>query len=220
MDRLKEMLSKCLCGMKRKAHGAQKPRLQRYVEVASTAQRSDSPAQTFNQHFQKKEWRETRIPQEIRLRARNRAWEKIHRPAFRNRNTMLAFASCAVALAVIFVVFRSGPDVPVGSDQWSVVSTQDDVPDVEPHVSHTPVEATLAVAPGTNNAPASPAKQEEPAFDSDATDLPGITEFAFNETVSVEEKIEAKDEPEQRVVLNFILPESGARLIWIVSSNL
>ena len=38
--------------MKRKAHGAQESRhIQRYVEVTSTAQRSDSPAQAINQRF-------------------------------------------------------------------------------------------------------------------------------------------------------------------------
>jgi len=38
--------------MKRKAHGAQKPRhINRIVEVASTVQRSDSPAQAINQRF-------------------------------------------------------------------------------------------------------------------------------------------------------------------------
>jgi predicted nucleic acid-binding protein len=38
--------------MKRKAHGAQEPRhIQRYVEVTSAAQRSDSPAQTISQRF-------------------------------------------------------------------------------------------------------------------------------------------------------------------------
>ena len=47
-----EMLINCLRGMKRKAHGTQKPRhIKKYVEVASTAQRSDSPAQTINQRF-------------------------------------------------------------------------------------------------------------------------------------------------------------------------
>ena len=46
------MLINCLCGMRRKAHGAQEPRhIQRYVEVASTAQRGDSPAQAINQRF-------------------------------------------------------------------------------------------------------------------------------------------------------------------------
>ena len=50
----KEMLIYCLRGMKRKAHGAQEPRhIQKYVEVTSAAQRSDSPAQAINQRFHK-----------------------------------------------------------------------------------------------------------------------------------------------------------------------
>jgi len=49
---VKEPLINCLRGMKRKAHGAEKPRhIKRIVEVASTAQRSDSPAQAINQRF-------------------------------------------------------------------------------------------------------------------------------------------------------------------------
>ena len=48
----REMLINCLRGMKRKAHGAQEPRhIQKYVEVTSTAQRRDSPAQAINQRF-------------------------------------------------------------------------------------------------------------------------------------------------------------------------
>ena len=53
---LKEMLINSLCGMKCKAHGAQKPRhVQKYVEVTSTAQRSNSPAQRINQRFLKRQ---------------------------------------------------------------------------------------------------------------------------------------------------------------------
>ena len=49
---IKKILINCLCGMKRKAHGAEEPRhIQKYVEVTSTAQRSDSPAQAINQRF-------------------------------------------------------------------------------------------------------------------------------------------------------------------------
>ena len=49
---IKETLINCLCGMKRKAHGAQEPRhILKYVEVTSIAQRSDSPAQAINQCF-------------------------------------------------------------------------------------------------------------------------------------------------------------------------
>ena len=51
---LKKALINCLRGMKRKAHGTQEPRhIQKYVEVTSTAQRSDSPAQVINQRFLK-----------------------------------------------------------------------------------------------------------------------------------------------------------------------
>ena len=52
LSSVKETLINSLCGMKRKAHGAQEPRhIQKYVEVTSTAQRSDSPAQRINQRF-------------------------------------------------------------------------------------------------------------------------------------------------------------------------
>ena len=49
---VKETLINCLRVMKRKAHGADGPgHIQKYVEVTSTAQRSDSPAQVINQCF-------------------------------------------------------------------------------------------------------------------------------------------------------------------------
>ena len=52
---MKKTLSKWLYGMKRKARGAQKPRhIKMIVEVSSTAQRSDSLVQTFNQRFLKR----------------------------------------------------------------------------------------------------------------------------------------------------------------------
>jgi hypothetical protein len=42
----------CLRGMKRKAHGTQEPKhIQRYVEVMSAAERSDSPTKAINQRF-------------------------------------------------------------------------------------------------------------------------------------------------------------------------
>ena len=52
--KIKKALINCLRGMKRKAHGAQEPRhIHKYVEVTSTAQRSDSPAQAIIQRFLK-----------------------------------------------------------------------------------------------------------------------------------------------------------------------
>ena len=49
---VRKALINCLRGMKRKAHGAQEPRhIWKYVEVTSTAQCGDSPAQAINQRF-------------------------------------------------------------------------------------------------------------------------------------------------------------------------
>ena len=50
--KVRETLINCLCGMKRKAHEAQKPiHINRIVEVSSTAERRDSPARAINQCF-------------------------------------------------------------------------------------------------------------------------------------------------------------------------
>jgi len=52
---VRETLINCLFGMKRKAHGAQEPKhIQKYVEVTSTAQRSDSPTRAIDQRFLKR----------------------------------------------------------------------------------------------------------------------------------------------------------------------
>ena len=49
---IRKILINYLCGMKRKAHGAREPgHIQKSVEVTSTAQRGDSPAQAINQRF-------------------------------------------------------------------------------------------------------------------------------------------------------------------------
>jgi len=46
------MQSNCMCGMKHKANGVQKPgRINKPVKAASTAQRNDLTAQAINQHF-------------------------------------------------------------------------------------------------------------------------------------------------------------------------
>jgi microcin C transport system ATP-binding protein len=50
----REMLTDCLCWILRRTLGAQEPRhIQKYVEVASAAQRSESPAKAIHQHFPK-----------------------------------------------------------------------------------------------------------------------------------------------------------------------
>ena len=49
-EKTRKILIKCRCWMKHKAHGTQEPKayICTYINVPSTAQRSDSPAQAFN----------------------------------------------------------------------------------------------------------------------------------------------------------------------------
>ena len=148
----------------------------------------------------KKEWRETQIPDQIRLRAKNRAWEKLNRPVFCKRTGGLAFAACAIALAIVFVRFSG---VPEGHDQQDQLRITDyESRNDNPGIMEQAAPEIVAVS---NEEVAVPPPRET------VPDKTVSTEIASNETVSRE----ANDEP-TRVVLNFILPESGARLIWIM----
>ena len=205
----------------------------------------------------KKEWRETQIPPEVRLRAKNRAWDKIQRPVFRMRTAAAAFAVCAVALAVFFAVFRNVPDVPeeriapaqpiaaenllpagggfddvaggvvdvasavdigdiddpVGIDV-AVVASTGDIGDIDDPVG-------IDVAGVANNADvdsvAIVANVPSPDNIDNADGTVAIVPSPDNIANVVEH---ASNDAPERVVLNFILPESGARLIWIVSSDI
>jgi hypothetical protein len=209
----------------------------------------------------KKEWQETQISNEAGLRAKNRAWDKIHRPVFRVRNGAAAFAACAIALAALFVIFRNVPNMPeeqmnqiprVAAQNISlsdaapasapvdpVDSVNIDTPPAEPS-GITDVIADIQDAAGINEniQPPEPSaaeiaaaryENEEEDFapwldetPADETalfalfdDMAAMTETDFSETALPK----VNDEP-SRVIFNFILPESGTRLIWLASSNL
>jgi len=190
----------------------------------------------------KKEWRETQIPPEIRLRARNRAWEKMHRPFFRIRIAATAFVACAIALAALFVRFPDVPDAlvepPARSDQRAAAAGRqengnacEDVnnPCDDFKSSYEPVKtagpqmsADIQSADSyedtdmyVERAGIMPALQEMPE---DFTIMPENESIIFNTASSETVSLKKNDEP-NRVAFNFILPKSGARLIWLASSN-
>jgi hypothetical protein len=177
----------------------------------------------------KKEWRETQIPPEIRIRARNRAWEKIHRPVYRKRAGALAFAACAVALAALFVRFPNVPEPrvpPVVSGQWSVVDDQREnrrsyeagSDKYEPvreqaQAEHPQWSAVILPADSFKYADGTPVFHDDFEIDIE-NEITALFETAYSETTL----LEANYEP-SRVVFNFILPKSNARLIWVANSN-
>ena len=169
----------------------------------------------------KKEWRETQIPQEVSLRARNRAWDKIHRPVFRRRNGVLAFVTCAIALVALLVIFRGGTNEQnMLEEQIMSVSShavrQTDSP-FDPFVANIASTADVRNVQDIQvniQPPESAASEIVAAHHEEATDLPEIIETASAETV-----LQEANNVQDSIVLNFILPKSGARLIWIASSN-
>ena len=179
----------------------------------------------------KKEWLETQIPPEVRLRAKNRAWEKIQHPVFRMRTVATAFTACVVALAVVFAIFRNVPEermtpvqtvatenlLPVYGGVDDVTGSVDDVASAW-DIGDTGDPVSIDVADIANTADVdSVAIVANIASPDNIGDADGAV--ASNDIAANDVEPASNDAPE-RVVLNFILPESGARLIWIVNSNI
>jgi hypothetical protein len=137
----------------------------------------------------KREWKETRIPEEIKLRARNLAWAKMNRPAGGRRALgWAAAATTVVAMAVLVWI-------------WSGRETRD--------------EQVAAPAPQNVSRPAVGANQTiKPLIETPPTSKPRL----FKRHFAPKRASAPADEPE-RIVLNFKLPESGARMIWIMDSR-
>ena len=138
----------------------------------------------------RREWRETIIPEEVRLRARSLAWAKIqHRDRGGKRLLWAAAISATVALAALVWM-------------WSGIETRiAQVPAVTPSKISRPATVTVeAVKPHVETPKAIAPKP----VDKQAA------------KIQAEEVLDI--EPE-RIVLNFILPDSGARMIWIMDSR-
>jgi hypothetical protein len=137
----------------------------------------------------KQEWKETRIPNEVLLRARNGAWAKIQRPpAARRRLGRIAVASTIIAVVILLLVWKRE----------------------EPRIE------TVSV-PAVRSAP-------RPAVIATQTISPRIEATPLPKPKLVKKHIASpragdSAEEHERIVLNFKLPESGARMIWVIDSR-
>jgi hypothetical protein len=137
----------------------------------------------------RREWKETKIPEEVRLRARNIAWAKIQRRGGGRRALGWAIAvSAAIAMAALIWIL-SGREAHI--KQVSAPPPQD--------VSRTVITANQTEKPFVEAPEVLEPKQVNNHVDQIRASMPA-------------------EEPE-RVVLNFTLPESGARMIWIMDSR-
>jgi hypothetical protein len=137
----------------------------------------------------KQEWKGTQIPEEVRLRARNMAWTRMQSPSA-DRQALRWVAVAATLAAVIALVWLwDGRETHI--HQVSAPAAK--------HASH-PTEAVTQMA--------------IPSIKSiQAANLKKITRRV------APMRMNKSQEELERIVLNFRLPESGARIIWIMDSK-
>jgi hypothetical protein len=137
----------------------------------------------------KREWKETQIPEEIKLRARNRAWAKIQHPACKRRTLEWTAAAAMLMVAAVLALIWSGRE-----------ARMNQVAALAPPNVFSPARTTHQIA--------------KPLVEMTTAPTP---KPAKRSLVSVRAR-GSVEEPE-RIVLNFTLPESGARMIWIMDSR-
>lgn len=137
----------------------------------------------------KREWKETEIPEEIRLRARNMAWARIQRKGRAGRSLGWIAAASTMAVIAALVWIWGGPE--------------------------TQIKKVSAPAPRKISSPAMAEKQ--PANPHVETPQAPEPKHVHKHVAQIAPSA-LVEEPE-RIVLNFRLPESGARMIWIMDSR-
>jgi hypothetical protein len=138
----------------------------------------------------RREWKETQIPDEVRLRARNLAWARIRLSAVdRNGLRWVAATSIIVALVGLLWIW--------GGRQTSIEQVSTPIPK---NISLPAIAAIQIIKPLIDMPPVPLAK-------------PVRRPAAPKRTIKPPEK------EHERVVLNFKLPESGARMIWVMDSS-
>jgi hypothetical protein len=147
----------------------------------------------------KQEWKETRIPDEVCLRARNAAWAKIQHPVPFRPKLVWATTGSVFIVAIAFVWI------------WSMRETRID----RVAIAHQPGIST----PKESSAQTAVLQAETPAkLQTDPVRKPAVQMRASRPSRRVKTQIAQVREPE-RVILNFTLPETGASMIWIMDSS-
>lgn len=147
----------------------------------------------------KQEWKETRIPEEVCLRARNLAWAKINdSSAVRRRLAWAAATSAFVVLTVIVWIWCSR-GTPIGQ-------------------TRVPSRPQILIPAGTKAQDAGLQKEKSAELRT-TPHTRQITQWAMERPIRRAKVPVAHAEEPERVVLNFILPKTGARMIWIMDSS-
>jgi len=138
----------------------------------------------------KKEWEKAQIPEELRVRSRNLAWNKIQSPVpGRRRYAWIAAISTTAVAIIILVTIRNGRETQL--QQVTALRGRETSQFIDSTASPKTQSVDSASLPKV--APARRSSRRKPG-----------------KTVA---------DQYERVVLNFRLPESGTQMIWILDSR-
>ncbi len=156
--------------------------------------------------FLKKEWDDSRISESELLQVRNQAWSRFHaKPARRRRWGWLALASGLAAVVL-----------------WIARPLDPAAPSTEP----TPARLAQISKPGAPAPPQAPI--ERPADNGKAVaevspkrkkPSPPSTRKAVNREEAGDLNQDHAPSQSTRLVLNFQLPDSGVRMIWVQTAD-
>ena len=148
----------------------------------------------------KREWKETEIPEEMRLQARNLAWAKIKRPVKGSHVLRWSIAATVVVIVALWIGFQSQSRIE--------------------HVEHiAPIQVEQAAWPAPESVPElMPEPYPENVSQPPVDPIKPQQSDVVNKPVAplVQASAPTRGKERERIVLNFNLPESGARLIWII----
>ncbi|MEE8587002.1 MAG: hypothetical protein V3T83_19340 [Acidobacteriota bacterium] len=166
--------------------------------------------------FLKKEWDETEIAPEILWRTRNRAWQMLQKRQ-RQRRLSLAAAGALAGLAALLILWIRTPSEVPPIPRLETASTG-------PQRSARPEQA-VAELPGTAPRPersieggidgASIAHHSEAPKPAALNDPEQALRPASQQEALHSESSDPTGQKLNRLVINFRLPKSGVRMIWI-----
>ena len=149
--------------------------------------------------FLKKEWEDTEIPERAYLQARNRAWSRLH-PVAKPAHPQWIWATAAGALVAGLALFwfSGRENSSLAPNPAQVEATQQE--------SAAPTKAAPAIVADGRDVRATVLRQKSgPKRSIGKSRKPAL------------QAVPAEDP--DRLVLNFVLPESGVRMIWILDKD-
>jgi len=153
----------------------------------------------------KREWRESRLPKEACDAARERAWRRVSRPSSAAWRAWAPVAAGALATAVLAVVL------------WPMVADW---------FGSAPPQSARTIAPTVGNLPplAGKAPAERPLREVGPVETRIAARQVTNRTGKARraarpEAPEASPPRQQKLVVNFTLPKTGVRMIWILDED-